>query len=251
MCELAEDGWREEMPCIFECTARKFQSNDFSEASVRPRLCCGNELLNTASWGSLLFVSEQLLAKPLVTKWKHTFSSHTDGKPYLDLVIFSFIFCCCCHSDRSANLAPWLGADFTNPSLATEAGEGGSGWPWGGSFPLSGMALLTAWLQLIGGPECQPSSRHAGGLSLRAAAAHLPAAGSGSDICFQSQLGAARRCQSPNASVLDPGARKGFWCQTTAWLAREGGGDHLSLRWWAGRNGKRMTKMERKNKQQK
>lgn len=225
-----------------------FSPTDFSGASARPCLCCGKELLNTASWGSLLFVSEQLLAQPLVTKWKHTFSSHQDCKPYLELAFFffSFTFCCCCRTDRLANLAPWLGADFTNPGLATEAGEGGGVWPRGGLFPLSGMALLAAWLGLMGGSRCQPSSCHAGGLSLRAAAAHLPAAGSGSDICFQSQLWAARRCQSPNASVLDPGARKGFWCQTTAWLAREGRGDHLFLRWWAGRNGKRMTNMERK-----
>lgn len=190
----------------------------------------------SSSWHNHWLLSENILF-PVSRTVSHT---------WIWLFFFSFTFCCCCRTDRLANLAPWLGADFTNPGLATEAGEGGGVWPRGGLFPLSGMALLAAWLGLMGGSRCQPSSCHAGGLSLRAAAAHLPAAGSGSDICFQSQLWAARRCQSPNASVLDPGARKGFWCQTTAWLAREGRGDHLFLRWWAGRNGKRMTNMERK-----
>lgn len=111
-----------------------FSPIDFNGASVRLCLCCGKELLNTASWGSLVFVSEQLLAKPLVSKWKHTFSSRQGCKPYLDLASFLFTFCCCCDSDRFANLSPWLGADFTNPSSATEAGRGG--WPWSRLFPL-------------------------------------------------------------------------------------------------------------------
>lgn len=190
------------------------------------------------SWQKHWLLSENILF-PVTRTISHTWI----------WLFFSFTSCCWCHSDRFANLAPWLGADFTNHSLATEAGEGGSGLGADYSPSVGWMALLTAWLQLIGSTECQPSSCHAGGLSLRAAAAHLPAAGSGSDICFQSQLWAAWRCQSPNASVLDPGARKGFWCQTTAWLARKGRGDHLFQRWWAGRNGKTVANMERKNKQ--
>lgn len=126
MSGLAADGRRERCHAFLSALQGNFSPIDFSGVSARSCLCCGKELLNTAWWGSLLFVSEQLLAKPLVTKWKHTFSSHQDWKPYLDLAFFSFTFCCCCHSDRFANLAPWLGADFTNPSLATGAGEGGS-----------------------------------------------------------------------------------------------------------------------------
>lgn len=198
-----------------------FSPIDFNGVSIKLCLCCGKELLNTASWGSSVFVSEQLLAKPLVGKWKHAFSSRQNCKPYLDSASFLFFgFLLLLRLCRFANLAPWLGADFTNPSWATEGGPDlGADY-----FPSCGTALLAAWLQLISGIQCQPSSCHAGGLSLRAAAAHLPAAGSGSDICSWSQLWAAPRCQSPNASVLDPGARKGFWCQTTAWLAGEGRG---------------------------
>lgn len=199
---------------FLEALGGTYSPIDFNGFSVRLCFCCGKELLNTALWGALFFVSEQLLAKPLVSKWKHTFSSHQDVKLYLNLASFLSLFAV---AEILIDLRIWL----LNLVLTLQILEGLPE-PAGALTleqiisPSSGTGLLAAWHRLMSGIGCQPSSCHAGGLSPRAAAAHLPATGSGSDICSWSQLWAAQRCQSPSASVLDPAARKGFWCQTTA-----------------------------------
>jgi len=205
---------------FLEALGGTFSPIDFNGFSVRLCFCCGKELINTALWGALVFVSEQLLAGPLVSKWKHTFSSHQDVKLYLNLAFFFsflFFFFLFAVAEILIDLQIWL----PNLVLTLQIQEGLPE-PAGAltleqiTSPSSGTGLLAAWRQLMSGIGCQPSSCHAGGLSPRAAAAHLPATGSGSDICSWSQLWAAQRCQSPSASVLNPGARKGFWCQTTA-----------------------------------
>lgn len=66
------------------------------------------------SWQSHWFVSENTLFP--VTK--------TASCTWIWLLYFSSTLCCCWDSDRFATLAPWLGVDFTNPSLATEGGQG-------------------------------------------------------------------------------------------------------------------------------
>lgn len=219
---------------------------DFNGASIRLCLCCGKKLLNTALWGSSAFVSEQLLAKPLVSKWKHTFSSHQGCRLYLDLA--SFPFCCCCHSDGFANLAPWLGGDFTNPSPAAEAGEGKS-WPLSRSFPLqrdcSACSLTPA------------SKRHWVSAQQLPCRRSVPPGSCCSCACswqrkwhlFSVPAVSSTEVPKPKCLSSQSRSKEGFLMPDHGLACRgREGGDRLLQRWWAGRNEKRATNRERKNK---
>ena len=214
----------------------------FSGVSVRLCFCCGKELLNTALWGSSVFVSEQLLAEPLVSKWKHTFSSHQDCT-WIWLLSLSFAFCYCWDPDRFADPAPWLGADFTNPSSATEAGGRG--------------ALASG--QIISPCSLAPAKkRHSAPARQLPCRRSVPSGSCCSSACSWQRkwhlfsVPAVSSAEVPKPRRLSSRSRskEGFLMPDhgLACRGREGGGDCLLPRWWAGRNGKRLTNGERKNK---